>query len=53
MKDNEIISGIRERRESFAEKYGFDPHRIAEAAMALVDRTRYTFAELPLRQKAV
>ena len=53
MKDNEIISGIRERRESFAEKYGFDPHRIAEAAMALVDRTQYTFAELPLRQKAV
>jgi len=43
MKDNEIIEKIRERRESFAAKFGFDPKRIAEAAMAMVDRKRFSF----------
>jgi len=47
MKDNEIIKKIRERRESFAEKFGFDPKRIAEAAMALVDKKRFEFAGQP------
>ena len=35
MKDNEIITGIREARHAFAAQHGFDPRKISEAAMKI------------------
>ena len=46
MKDKSIIDEIRDSRHLFAKKHGYDLHKLAVAATALVDKTQFRFATL-------